>query len=238
MDTKYKSIYTTIKERIETGIYPVDSQIPDEISLCKEFDCSRMTMKKALDLLVDEGSLFRKRGQGSFVKQLKNPSERIMIQERDLTGLTRSNEGREVTSKIIDFHLEFANKHIASILNIEENDPIYHIERLRLVDNQPYVRELTYMSTNLIKGITLDVLKHSVYNYIENTLGYRIGSAQKTMRACISNDNDHKFLKLKDNEPVLEIEQIAYLDNGIPFEYSFSRHRYDLFEFTSFGIRH
>lgn len=237
MESKYLSIYETLKKRITNHDYPANQQIPNEISLCQEFDCSRMTMKKALDLLVQEGLLYRKRGQGSFVmSQTGQSDKRIQLQERELSGLTRSSK-KHPTSKIIEFKLLFADKKKANILNINENDPIYKIVRLRLINNEPYVLEETYMSTTLIPGITEEVLNHSVYDYIENTLGYRIASAQKTTRADVSNDMDHKYLNLKDIEPVLEVKQIAYLDNGIPFEYSISRHRYDLFEFNIFSVR-
>lgn len=236
MDVKYKIIYDSIKDKILNKEYPTNSKIPDEITLCKEYNCSRMTMKKALDLLVQEGLLYRKRGQGSFVMSNNNAKGLIIIQERELQGLTKSSPGH-VTSKVLEFKLEFANEEIANKLNINVDDPIYNIFRLRLVNNKPYVLERTYMPTSLIPGITLDVLSHSVYDYIENTLNLRIASANKTTKADVSNEVDHKYLNLKDIEPVLEIEQIAYLDNGIPYEYSIARHRYDLFAFNIFSVR-
>lgn len=68
-------------------------------------------------------------------------------------------------------------------------------------------------------------------------MNLKIASANKTTKADVSNELDHTYLRLKDIEPVLEIDQIAYLDNGIPFEYSISRHRYDLFAFNIFSVR-
>lgn len=236
MDIKYKTIYDSIKDKILNKEYPANSKIPDEISLCKEYTCSRMTMKKALDLLVQEGLLYRKRGQGSFVMSSNNSKGQIVIPERELQGFTKSSQGN-VTSKILEFKLEFANEEIANNLNIHVDDPIYNIFRLRLVNNKPYVLERTYMPTSLIPGITLEVLSNSVYDYIENTLSLKIARANKTTKADVSNELDHRYLNLKDIEPVLEIDQIAYLDNGIPFEYSISRHRYDLFAFNIFSVR-
>lgn len=236
MEIKYKYIYDTVKTRILNSTYPPNTQIPDELTLCKEFDCSRMTIKKALDLLVQEGLIYRKRGQGSFTMANASNNHRLSLQERELLGLSRSTKGKS-TSKVLEFNLMFASKKIADILNIQENDPIYNILRLRLIDGEPYVCERTYMPTNLITGLSEDILKKSIYDYIENTLGYRIASAQKTTRADISSEEDHTYLNLKDIEPVLEIEQIAYLDNGVPFEYSISRHRYDAFEFTTYSVR-
>ena len=144
MDVKYKTIYDSIKDKILNKEYPANSKIPDEISLCKEYNCSRMTMKKALDLLVQEGLLYRKRGQGSFVMSSNNSKGQIIVPERELQGFTKSSQGN-VTSKILEFKLEFANEEIANNLNINVDDPIYNIFRLRLVNNKPYVLERTYM---------------------------------------------------------------------------------------------
>lgn len=58
---KYEIIANEMRNRIKNNVYPIDQPIPDEVSLAKEFNSSRMTMKRALDNLVAEGLLFRKR---------------------------------------------------------------------------------------------------------------------------------------------------------------------------------
>lgn len=57
---KYEIIANEMRDRIKNNVYPIDQPIPDEVSLAKEFNSSRMTMKRALDNLVAEGLLFRK----------------------------------------------------------------------------------------------------------------------------------------------------------------------------------
>lgn len=237
MKVKYKAIYEDIKHKIQTGEYPVGSQLPDEYSFCDQYGCSRMTVKKALDMLVEEGYVYRKQGQGTFVLSQKVRNGSIEISERDLSGFTRSSHGHGST-KIIHFKLIFATKEIAEKLDIQENEPVYDILRVRLYDNEPYVLEHTYMAPSVIPGITEDILNKSVYTYIEQTLGKRIGSAHKTSFADVSNKQDQQELGLKPVEPVLVVEQIAYLENGVPFEYSISRHRYDRFTFSVYSLRH
>lgn len=237
MSTKYKEIYNDIKSQIEEGMLSPNQKIQDEITLSKKYKCSRMTIKKALDILVQEGLLFRKRGMGSFVMSSADSKHKLILSERELTGLTKQLSNTSVTSKILDFRLIFADEKIAKYLNMKANDPLYSIWRLRFVKDMPYVLEKTYMNPSIIPGITPDILNQSIYNYIEQDLGLRIGAAKKNLRACPSNEEDQKYLGLHNNEPVLEVEQIAYLDNGIPFEYSFSRHRYDKFEFTTYSLR-
>lgn len=232
---KYKFIYNDIKNKIDNNVFKSGEKIPNEIDLSKEYGCSRMTIKKGMELLVQEGLIYRKKGLGSFVMTHSN-SSRIEIPERELSGLTK-NTKQKLQSKILEFKLEFASKKVAQALEIKQNDPVYKIHRLRSINGRPHVLELTYMNTQLTPGIDENVLNHSIYSYLENQLNLKIASAKKITRADKSTEEDQKYLGLKSEEPVLEIEQIAYLDNGTPFEYSFSRHRYDLFEFTSYSVR-
>jgi GntR family transcriptional regulator len=237
MEPKYMTIYKELKNRILSGAYEGNQQqLPAETIFCEEFGCSRMTMKKALDLLVDEGFIYRKKGKGSFVLPKSSFTSKLNIREDQLMGLTKSSNGN-VLSKIITFELLFADETIAEKLDLHVGDPVYHILRLRLVDEKPFVLERTYMSPVLIPGITIHVLEHSVYNYIEHDLNLKISGSYKITRADCSNSEDQKYLKLSETQPVLEIEQVAYLDDGTPFEYSFSRHRYDRFEFFTHSVR-
>lgn len=236
MSPKYKMIYDELKDAILDGEYGPGAKLPDEITLCQIYACSRMTVKKALDILVEEGMIYRKQGQGSFVLNKALASDPYQMEEFPIGGFDRTRH-EEVQSKILEFKLSFASKDVAHALHIKENEPVYDILRLRLYDDEPYVLEHTFMPVSLIPGITEYVLNKSIYSYIEHDLNMHIASAQQTSRADISSALDHEVLGLKENEPVLEVEQIAYLDNGIPFEYSFSRHRYDKFKFTSFSLR-
>lgn len=238
MKVKYKAIYEDMRNRIESGEYQVGDLIPDEITMGRRFGCSRMTVKKAYDILVNEGYIYRRQGQGSFVlsHSLKN-EKKIEIQERDLTGFSRGTQG-EGQAKLLRFQLIFANEEIAQHLKIRVNDPVYDILRVRLLKDRPYVIEQTYMPPALIPGVTEEILNGSLYTYIEETLGLRIGAAQKTTWADKSNEIDQQELWLKETEPVLVIEQVAFLDNAVPFEYSISRHHYDLFRFSVYSVRH
>lgn len=237
MEPKYVQIYKEIKHRILSGCYHDNNQqLPTETALCDEFSCSRMTMKKALDYLVTEGYIYRKKGKGSFILPKGNITSKIGIQENKLLGLSKSYKGN-VSSKIIKFEFIFADEFLAEKLDLNIGDPVYHIFRLRLVDKKPFVLECTYMNPIIIPGINQDVLNNSLYDYIEDTLKLKIAGSFRITRADCSNETDQKYLELTEKEPVLEVEQIAYLDDGIPFEYSLARHRYDCFEFYSHAIR-
>src|SRR3954453_23146855 len=132
---KYESISSEVRHRIKNREYPIDQPIPDEISLAKEFGCSRMTMKRALDLLVVEGLLYRKRGHGTFIVQSAiNKSKVNVATNQSLLGLSNLLKEKSVTSKVIKFEVQFPTEDVAMHLAIDEKTPVYYLIRLRLVD--------------------------------------------------------------------------------------------------------
>ena len=195
-----------------------------------------MTVKKALDLLVNDGLIIKRRGSGTFVKDITEKEIQRIIEKKQFSGLTTTSIGHKVTSKVLEFKIINVTKEIADILKIEEDEFIYFVHRVRYVDDKAVVIEKTYIPLNLIPGMKLADVKKSIYGYIKDKLGLNIQSAHSTVRAMKSDELDRKYLNLEKDEPILEVERVAYLDNGKVFEYSFSRHRYDKFEFKSITV--
>ncbi len=235
--SKYEHISNEMRKRIVEGVYSIDQPIPDELSLTKEFNCSRMTVKRALDILVMEGLLYRKRGHGTFIIKSAIQDNKVNATDRENLGLTGLLKNKKIETKLIKFDVLFPPPQVAAHLSVDDDTPVYHVIRLRNVEGEPFVIEETYMPTNLIVGIDKSVLHSSIYSHITDKLGLKIGGAHRKVRADKSTDLDQEYLGCKSDDPVLEVEQVAYLNTGVPFEYSFSRHRYDKFVFTSVNIR-
>ncbi len=234
--TKYSFIAEEIRTRIKNQEYPLDKPIPDEMTLAKEFDCSRMTMKKALEVLVLEGLLYRKRGHGTFIIKSALDAERLHIQSQEVNGFTKLVNGEKVDTVILRFEVIFPDDKIAEKLHVEKETPVYEILRVRSVASEPYVIEHTFMPVQIVPGLTKEILEGSIYSYIQDKLNHKIASSYKQIRADKSNELDHKYLKCQQDDPVMDVEQTVYLNNGVAFEYSISRHRYDKFVFTTVNI--
>lgn len=101
---KYEIIANEMRKRIKNNVYPIDQPIPDEVSLAKEFNSSRMTMKRALDNLVAEGLLFRKRGHGTFIIQSAIQDDHVHVVSNEILGLT--NLLKDKKSKARSFSLK------------------------------------------------------------------------------------------------------------------------------------
>ncbi|MDU2491216.1 GntR family transcriptional regulator [uncultured Clostridium sp.] len=233
---KYEVIAMDIREDILKGVYKPNERLPFEKEICNKYNVSKMTVKKSLDLLVAEGLIVKRRGSGTFIKDITEKEIHGIIDKKQFSGLTNNNLGHKVTSKVLDFKVINADKEVADILKIEEGDFIYFIHRVRYVDNDPMVIERTYMPLSIIPGIKMTDIEGSIYSYIKGKLGLKIQSAHSTIRARKSEELDRKYLKLTEYEPIIEVERVAYLESGKAFEYSFARHRYDKYEFKTITV--
>ena len=162
-----------MRRRIAEGEYAEDEMLPDQIALAEEFGVSRMTLKKAIDMIAMEGMIFRKRGVGTFVikSALWNSGD---SKADEYAGLSKQFPNKTVKSKIILFDIMFPPKTIQALLMLEDNQPVYHLQRLRIIDDKPYILENTYFVAGLVKDLTEDIIHHSIYDHIrirENEIG-------------------------------------------------------------------
>ena len=234
---KYIDIADDIRSKIIEEKYTYGQKLPYEYVLCVTYHCNKETMKKALDILVKEGLIVRRRGAGTFVKDY-NPSMESPNKSNYFTkGLTERFAGiKKIDSEIIAFEVIPSDETISKKLQIEEGSFVYHIIRFRKLDDKPYSLEIIYMPISIIPNLKVDHLKTSIYQYIENDLKLKIQSAHKTVRGHLSSQLEQDYLGLKETEPYFEVEQVAYLSSGVIFEYSFSRFHYNDFELRTVTV--
>lgn len=220
MKAKYLYVYETVYERIMNGTYPMDTMIPDGETLAQEFNCSVLTVKKALDLLVMEGFIVRKQGLGTFVKRRNISDEQADSYYASRRPLVRTG----ISSYVEKFEIEKANADIAAKLNIAEGDFVYAIIRIRSQDDKARIIEYTWMPISLIPGLQMAHLETSIYRYIVEDLGLHIQSAHEQVRGTRPNDLDKQWFHMSDQDFVLELVQTVYLDTAEIFEYSIAHH--------------
>ena len=120
--TKYEIIVSDIRKKIQSGTYQINEKLPTEPDLCQIYQVSRITVKKAIDQLVYEGLVIKRRGSGTFVKGISE-------QQGDLTsqtsGLFNNINKSHIKSKVITFEVIPAGEMIAEKLNIGVDDFVY-----------------------------------------------------------------------------------------------------------------
>ena len=240
---KYESIAADIQRSIEASALKPNAKLPTVVELCEAYGVSKITIKRAVDILIEKGLISSKRGSGTYVKNTTELFEQTGIepiprgavgadvdhfafsQSDRAAGFTEEHRGMgEISSVIYDFSIVNPPEDVARHLSIDPEDFTYHHCRTRCLDGVPQVIESTYMPLSLVPGLKRSQLHASVYDYLQNTLGLKISSFHRILRAVPATEEEAERLDTTPGAPLLEIAQVGFLDDGTPFEYSVSRY--------------
>lgn len=234
---KYIQISNDIRNKILDGTFKANEQLPFEKELCSKYSASKMTVKKALDNLVNEGLIVKRRGSGTFVKDMSPQDISHLSVANQFRGLTAENSFKNILSEILEFNVVSSDDRIEKNLNLSKEEFVYNILRVRSVDSIPRVIEHTYMPINLITGLTKKHCLSSIYEYIEENLKLKIQSANRTITVRKCTEFERKHLELLEGDPVAVVTQTGFLENGRAFEYSTCVHSYKFFQFKTVIFR-
>ena len=125
---------------------------------------------------------------------------------------------------------------VQKMLKLTEDAQVYEIIRLRLLDDQPYVLEHSFMPVELVPGLQEEHLLASIYDYLLDELGLRFAGMSRTIQADKSMNWIETYLECA-HDPILEVEQVVYLENGVPVDYSTSHNRYDVRGYSMLDLK-
>ncbi|MBR3318010.1 MAG: GntR family transcriptional regulator [Atopobiaceae bacterium] len=239
--SKYDELATTLRTAIENGGYEAGTRLPTIPELCEMYNVSNTTVKKAMDELERLGLVARRRGSGVYVKRTaelrKGPTDGPSA-SKQMTGFTNEHAGTgtRVTSEVHDFAIVHPSDAVADGLGIRPEEFVYRICRTRLTDGTPRNVEYTFMPLSVVPGLLEEHLHGSIYRYLQEDLGLKIGSAHRVLRAVLPTEDEREWLRIENNAPLFEVRQVGYLDDGTPFEYSTSRHtsEYEFFVVSTY----
>lgn len=212
---KYLQVKQTIEDQIK--LLPANTPIPSERELADDLSISRMTIRKAIEMLVTEGKVYRIPNKGTY-----KADKRINTDVSTLLGFTADIKARGMTpkTKIVDFKKVLADEKISQKLEIKIDDEVYKIVRIRIADDKIMTLENTYMPTYLFPDLTRNHVKGSLYGYIEQECNYHISTAIKEIEAKLPSKQVANLLEIEITQPVIYIELTSLLIDGKVFEYS------------------
>ena len=228
MAAKYITIAREIKKRIISQQYAANEPLPDQFALAAEFSTSRMTIQQAMRQLIVEGLVYTRQGQGTFIRKNFLQLSQWDIHGSDYAGATETwGHLGKVESQVIRFELRFpTDKEQASLL-INADAPVYDFVRLRLLNGEPLSLDTTVMPVSLVPGLSKAHLESSVFRYVQDNLGLKMMGSYRVVRALKPSELDQQHLHCEASDPILEVEQVIYLDDGTPLEYAHCHYRYD-----------
>lgn len=234
-DFVYRTVMHDIKQNILDNKYD-GMRLPDERSLAEHYQVSRSSMKRAMELLSQQGIVFKKRGSGTFINPLYLKNQSLFRYEGSNLGLTDSLKvpGKKQGIKLLDFNVVKASESIKQDLFLNEDDFVYEFRRLRYLDAQPFLIETGYVPIKIVPELKPENLQKSLFNYLEDTQNKVVTKAFLNITVEPSSKEDQERMTLKTTEPVGVIEGIFFLDDGTPFEVSTMRIHYQYMRFNTF----
>jgi len=235
MNSKYLSIYNEIMNKIKYGEIKSNTKLASENELMKQYNVSRDTIRKALNLLAQNGYIQKIKGKGSFVLDINKFDFPVsgLISFKELA----EKMGEKSKTILHELALVKPDEFLMKQLNVSKNDKVWKIVRVRNIGNERIILDKDFINKKHVPALTKDICEDSIYEYIENELMIKIGFAKKEITVEQATKEDKKYLDLKKHNMVVVVRSHVYLDDTSLFQYTESRHRPDKFRFVDFARR-
>ena len=222
----YQQLQRRLREAIESRVLGPDDALPPERELAEELAVSRITVRKAIDGLVEDGLLIRKQGSGTFV------SNRV---EKNFAKLTSFSEdmrarGREPRSVWMTRAAGTVNPEESLTLRSSPGTPVFRFHRIRYADDAPMAIEYATVIATCLPS--LESVESSLYEALERH-GNRPVRALQRLRAVLLTAEQAKLLKAQESDAGLLVARVGYLKDGRAVEFSQSFYRGDIYDFVA-----
>jgi DNA-binding GntR family transcriptional regulator len=213
----YRQIQDVIRRCVHSGQWPRHYKLKAEDDLAEEYGVSRGTLRQALQGLAEEGLLTQVQGRGTFVAASSGDAplaQRLVTMHEVLAA-----SGQAFATEVLEKTVVRGPEKVRQTLDLPEHERLLYIRR-RLVAEEPVVVLENYVRTALCPGLVgVDFAIMPLFDAIENQCGLEIGWGQRAFVATRAGERAD-LLHTDANEPVLYLEQVSYLSDGEPLEYS------------------
>lgn len=234
-NNKYLMIYEELAQQIQEGKYPARSILPSEHELTGMYSTSRETIRKALNLLAQNGFIQKIRGKGSMVLDLKKLQFPIsgLVSFKELAG----KMGQRAETLVEEFSLTQPDAEKMKHLQIDQDEKIWKVFRIRKIEDERIILDKDFLIEKFVPGLTKEICQNSIFAYIEGELGKKISFAKKEFTVEEPTAEDRRHLDMEGFHAIVVVKNYIYLDNAALFQYTESRHRPDKFRFVDFARR-
>ncbi len=216
---RYREIADELRERIRSGGYGKGRVLPSEADLGKEFDASRVTVRRALEILRDDGLVSARQGFGWMVAQepLRQSLGHLATIEAQLEG-----GGIHPERRILEFAFVAANARVRAVLGA---DQVLRVKRVNLADGEPFAVVTVWCPAELGQHLSrADVERSPFYELLDVPLR----GATQTIAADAASSSDATLLGVPEGSPVLRCQRVTTDTEGRPVllsQHVFAAHR-------------
>jgi len=224
----YQQLKDKLTSMIESGELPYGTCIPSETELSTQYGISRITVRKAVALLVEEGLLAKRQGKGTFVEKPK--LERKIIEFVSFSTACEYN-GRRPGSKLVKRIVREPEESEYKELELHQGDQVIHIQRLRYADNELLLLENNFFSYKRYSYLMeADLEQYSLYEVLKEH-GVKLHGAKKILEMTLAGENEVKLLNVRLNAPLFRLKGMVFDEDSLPVHLSLQLIRADRYKF-------
>lgn len=213
----YYQLKQILKEEINRGTYGPGQKLPPEARLCEVYGVSRITSRRAISDLVEEGILHRQQGKGTYVRDFK--VKRQLVSVGGFSEIT-SAEGKKPRTQILSSVVINADN-LAEKFQIEKETKLLKLHRLLFIDEEPFIIETSYYPLNIFPGLEMHInASNSTYSILKDIYNVNIQSSEKTVDVMFSNGYESELLQCDIGTPLFLVGKVAYDEKVRPVHMS------------------
>lgn len=231
----YQQVKEDIKTAIEQGRYKAKEKIPPEPELSAEYSVSRITLRRAVEELCNEGYLIKRQGQGTFVSTPR--IHRKMAGGNRMESFTRTCQsyGMQAGARLLSRQIVPARQEEQEFFGLNPDDLLVYTERLRTADGLPIFLENQFFPYQEFKRLMEENLNDvSLFEVIERITGRKpVDSLRRTLEITRTSVEQAQKLGVHLGEPLMHLNSYFTDQNGKPLcigrqYYIGSRYMFDL----------
>lgn len=215
----YARIRAALRRKIVDGTYGVSEKLPSEHDLMETFGASRVTVRRALVGLQEDGMIVSRRGEGYFV------TRPVVVQDLGrLQGLAESVRplGHVVRSGVVSAGEVPAVPAVAEALSLDAGTIVFELKRIRYLNETPLSFDISYFPLSLGRRLTgCDLAANDVYALLGKLLDDDLGHADFLIDVGAANGEIAAALNLPNGGPVLHVTRTAYTMAGKPVDFEY-----------------
>lgn len=225
----YAQLLERFRRQIESGELKPGDRFPAELDLAQQYGVARITIRRAIEELVQDGLLVRRQGKGSFVAAPK--IDRELVNVSSFTARMQAR-GLQPGSKVVGVHVIAATGSLAHNLGVPVDSPVAEIQRVRYANDEPMSLEASYVSLERCPGINqVDFNNHSLYQVLESIYSLRPAGSRKTLELAFATHQESQLLQVSAGAPLFLLKAVVSTADDRVMEYAKLLFRGDRFRF-------
>lgn len=217
-----------LRKMIADEEYRNGKLLPNEIELSKRLNISRNTLRQAINKLVFEGHLIRKKGYGTCVapQDVMSNAHNWMSFSQEM-----AMQGQKVQN--FELHLSWKKppKEAADFFGVSQDDKLICLERLRGKPDSPFVFFTSFFNPDIPMSISED-MSTPLYEILFKKYGIKVKTSKEQISAKAANEELAEKLGLSDGDPILVRKRFVLDDKNVPIEYNIGYYRGDSFTYS------